>query len=81
MEAPWLTPPKIFMRVNSAGKVIATIFWDSQGVIMIDYLEQSRWINGAYYAGKLRWLRCRKKHKKEARKTDSQCSALAGQCP
>ena len=28
----------------------------SQGVIMIDYLEQGRMINGAYYAGKLRWL-------------------------
>ena len=36
-------------------------FW-SQGVIMIDYLEQGRTINGACYAGKLR---------KEARKTDS----------
>ena len=24
---------------------------------MIDYLEQSRTIDGAYYAGELRWLR------------------------
>ena len=32
---------------------MALIFWDSQGVIMIDYLEQGRLINGAYYAGKL----------------------------
>ena len=36
---------------------MASIFWDSQGVIMIDYLEQGRMINGAYYAGELRWLR------------------------
>ena len=35
---------------------MASIFWDSQGVIMIDYLEQSRMINGAYYAGELRRL-------------------------
>ena len=33
------------------------IFWDSQRVIMIDYLEQGRLINGAYYAGEWRWLR------------------------
>ena len=34
---------------------MASIFWDSQGKIMIDYLEQGRSINNAY-AGKLRWL-------------------------
>ena len=49
--------PKKFKRVHSAGKVIASIFWDSQGVIMIDYLERCRMINGAYYAGKIRRLR------------------------
>ena len=54
MEALWLSPPKKFMRVHSAGKVMASIFWDSQGAIMIDYLEQGRTINGAYYAGELR---------------------------
>ena len=36
---------------------MTSIFWDSQGVIMIDYLEQGCTIKGAYYAGKLRWLR------------------------
>ena len=36
---------------------MAAVFWDSQGVIMIDYLEQGRTINGAYYAGQLRRLR------------------------
>ena len=33
---------------------MASISWDSQAVIMIDYLEQSRTINGAYNAGELR---------------------------
>jgi hypothetical protein len=28
-------------------------FWNSQRVIMIDYLEQGRAINGTYYAGRL----------------------------
>ena len=56
MESPWLTHPKKFKRVHSAGKVMASIFWDSQWVIIIDYLEQDHTINSAYYAGKLRRL-------------------------
>ena len=32
-------PPKKFKRVYSAGKGMASIFWDSQVVIMIYYLE------------------------------------------
>ena len=63
MEAPWLTPPKKFKRVSSAVKVMASVFWDSQGVIMIDYLKQGRTINGAYYAAELRRL-----HQEIARK-------------
>ena len=35
---------------------MASNFWDSQGVIIIDYLEQGRTINGAYNAGELRQL-------------------------
>ena len=53
MEAP---PPKKFKRVHSAGKVMASFFWDSQRAIMIDCLEQGRTINGAYCAGELRQL-------------------------
>ena len=43
-----------FKRVHSAGKVMASIFWDSQGVIMIGYLEQGRTIIGTYYADEVR---------------------------
>ena len=54
---PGSPPPKKFKRVSSAGKVMASIFWDNQGVIMVDYLEEGRTINGAYYAEELRRLR------------------------
>ena len=50
-------PPKKFKRASSTGKAMASIFWDSQGVIMIYYLQQGRTINGAYYAAELRHLR------------------------
>ena len=36
---------------------MASIFWDSQGVIMADYLEEGRTINSAYHAQELRRLR------------------------
>ena len=49
--------PKKIKRVRSAGKVMTSISYDSQGVIMIDYLKQGCTISGSYYAGKLRPLR------------------------
>ena len=57
METPWLTPPKKFKMVHSVGKVMASIFWDGQGPIMIDYLEQGPTINSAYHASELWRLR------------------------
>ena len=51
---PGLLPPKKHKWVHTAGKVMASIFRDSQRVIMIGYLEQGRTINCAYYADELR---------------------------
>ena len=47
---------------------------------MIEYLEQGRTINGAYYAGNLRQLR-QEIAQQEEREIDSRYSALAGQHP
>ena len=52
-----------FKRVSSAWKVMASIFWDSQGVIMVDYTEEGCAINGTYYAEELRPLRRVKKRR------------------
>jgi len=50
----WTSPgepaPKKPKNVPSAGKVMATVFWDSQGVIYIDYLEKGKTVKGLYYA-------------------------------
>lgn len=42
--------PKKAKTVASAGKVMATVFWDSKGVIHVDYLEKGKTITGLYYA-------------------------------
>jgi histone-lysine N-methyltransferase SETMAR len=59
VETPWLTPSEDIQEGAhpSAGKMMVSIFWDSQGIIIIDYLEQGRTINVTYYADKLRFLR------------------------
>ena len=34
---------------RSAGKVLASVFWDVQGILLIDYLKKGRNINSEYY--------------------------------
>ena len=34
---------------TSAGKVLAFVFWDAQGILFINYLEKGRIINSEYY--------------------------------
>ena len=51
-----LTHPLI-RNLRELLQVMASIFWDSQGVIMVDYPEEGRTINGSYYAEELRRLR------------------------
>ena len=41
--------PKKFKTQSSAGKMMATVFWDVQGVIMLDFLAKKSTITGAYY--------------------------------
>ena len=39
---PGESAPKKANTVLSAGKVMAMVFWDSQGIILIDYLEKGK---------------------------------------
>ena len=50
---PGFPRPKKFKTQPSAGKVMATVFWDAQGVIMLDFLAKKSTITGAYYANLL----------------------------
>ena len=49
--------PKKFKTKPSAVKMMATVFWDAQGVIMLDFLAQKSTITVAYYANLLDQLR------------------------
>ena len=40
--------PKQPKMQTSAGKVLASVFWDAQGILFIDYLEKRRIINSKY---------------------------------
>jgi len=42
--------PKKTRSVPSAGKVIASVFWDAEGILFIDYLEKGKTITGEYYS-------------------------------
>ena len=44
---------KKFKTQPSAGKVKATVFWDAQGIIMLDFLAKKSTITGAYSANLL----------------------------
>ena len=57
----WVGPgssgPKKFKTQPFADKVIATVFWDAKGVIMLDFLPKRSTITGVYYANWLDQLR------------------------
>ena len=54
---PGSPPPKEAKTVPSAGEVTASVFWDADGILLIDYLQKGQTINGTYYASLLTQLR------------------------
>jgi len=42
--------PKKTRSVPSAGKDMASVFWDAEGILFIDYLEKCKTITGEYYS-------------------------------
>ena len=40
-------------------KVMATVFWDSEGVVLVDFLEGKKTVTGPYYVEVLRKLRAK----------------------
>jgi len=46
--------PKKFKVTVSAGKVMATVFCDNDGVTLTDYIPKGSTVRGEYYASELR---------------------------
>jgi histone-lysine N-methyltransferase SETMAR len=57
-------PPVKAKTVKSAGKIMATIFWDSKAILLTDYLSRGATINGAYYCKVLADLRYRLRNRR-----------------
>jgi len=52
--AAWrLTPPQKILNAKSAGKVLASIFWDQDSILLIDYLSKGQTVNVQYYSSLL----------------------------
>lgn len=56
-KAEWTEPgcsaPKQVKWSKSSKKVMASVFWDSKGILLIDYLQTGKTINGEYYSSLL----------------------------
>ena len=67
----WVGPgslrPKKFKVQPSAGKVMATVFWDAKGCIMLDFLPKRSTITGVYYANLLDQLRTAIREKRQGK--------------
>ena len=51
--------PIKFKSERSVKKVMATVFWGSEGVVLADFLEGKKTVTGAYYVEVLRKLRAK----------------------
>ena len=78
-----LPHPKKFRVQKSAGKVLASIFWDQDGFLLIDYLPKGQTINAEYYSSLLVQLKDILKGEKKAHAAGRSPGGLviARQCP
>ena len=51
--------PIKFKSKRSVKKVMATVFWDSEGVVLVDFLEGKKTVTGTHYVEVLRKLRAK----------------------
>jgi len=54
---------------NSADIFMGTVFWDSEGYVLVDFLEKGERISAARYVQTLNKLRCELREKRPKKKT------------
>jgi hypothetical protein len=72
--------PKKTRLVPSAGKVMALVFCDAEGILFIDYLEKGKTITEEYYSNLLTRLD-EKLHKTQFAKGNNHLSSGQYTCP
>jgi len=45
-----LNPPQKYPSAKIRWKILASIFWDQDGILLIDYLQKGQTINAEYYS-------------------------------
>jgi hypothetical protein len=71
--------PKKTRSVPSAGKLMALVFWDAEGILFIDYFEKGKTITGEYYSNLLTRLD-KKKSCEKTRFAKEKNRLSSGQC-
>ena len=61
--------PQKFRVQKSVGKVLASIFWDQDGILLTDYLPHGQTINAEYYSSLLVQLKDILKEKRRGKVT------------
>ena len=56
---PTSPKPKKFKAQKSAGEIMATVFWDAQGLILVDFMRRGETINSEAYIETLQKLKAR----------------------
>jgi histone-lysine N-methyltransferase SETMAR len=72
--------PKDTRSVLSAGKVMASVFWDAEGILFIDCLENGKTITGEYYFNVLTRLDEKIREKTSGLQKKKKNPLLSGQC-
>lgn len=65
-SSPTIQRPRL---QNSAGKIMLSVFWDSQGVLLLDFLPHGQTVTGDYYANLIFQLREAIKNKRRGKLT------------
>jgi len=64
----------------SAGKIMCTVFWDTEGTLQIDYMPHKVTVSGVYYANLLGKMLVTVKEKCRAEESWPRYPYFAGQC-
>jgi len=74
------TPKKLQLQ-KSAGKVLVSIFWDQDSILLVAYLPKGQTINTEYYSSLLEQMKDILKEKRRPQEGHQGGLVLARQCP